>query len=299
LLVVNLYSISDGTRLYTTMKYSITMLLVVYTAATWAAPGKYGPHGPRIASCEADQATRATCMNDQMRTYADVDKMEACFASCSMAKHNFAHKSGEHASATGDQAILQQFERCQQQQRHSCIVAKSNVVFTTSELTTKGGNMAAWGQHGGKGEWKGKGSFNGTDKGNRGERDDILAMVMRRAEHCNVTECVKPLIRADLLVDTTAGSAIMKKAMCEARQSCQPSAECESDLTAVQAAACACKQEAESTTSPNPCMTPDVQAVFAAKLAAEASSASHHEFKGKGEMHDPCNMVTVKPTEVC
>ncbi|CAM6006030.1 unnamed protein product [Sphagnum balticum] len=42
------------------------------------------------------------------------------------------------------------------------------------------------------------------------------------AAQCNVTACVKPLIRADLLVNTTAGSASIKKAMCQARQSCQP-----------------------------------------------------------------------------
>jgi hypothetical protein len=44
-------------------------------------------------------------------------------------------------------------------------------------------------------------------------------------------------------------------------------------------------------------MTPAVQAVFAAKATA-ASSASQHQFKGKGEEHDPCN-TTVNPTEVC
>jgi hypothetical protein len=295
-----LFSLVEDSRLYTTMKYSIVVLLVVYTAATWAAPGKHGPHSPRIASCEADQAVRATCMNAKMQTYADVDRIQACFQSCSPVEQFVVGPRSEHvsATATADRVIMRQFEQCQQQQRHSCVVARSNVVFVAPESNTKGNNMAAWGQHGGKGEGKSTGSFSATGKDNRGDHADILTMMMRRAEYCNVTECVKPLIRADLLVDTTAGSAIMKKAMCEARQSCQPSAECESDLTAVKAATCVCKLEAESPTSPNPCMTSAVQAVFAAKLAAGASSASH-QFKGKGEMHDPCNMAAVRPTEVC
>jgi hypothetical protein len=171
-------------------------------------------------------------MKNKMQTYGDVDKIQACFASCSMAKNNFAGKNGdhEHASATGDRATMQEFQQCQQQQRQSCIASKSNVAFATPASNTQEDNMAVWGRsgaHGGKGEWKGKGSFNGTDKGewkgkgNRGDRGDMLAMVMRRAEQCNVTACVKPLIRADLLVNTTAGSATIKKAMCEARQSCQ------------------------------------------------------------------------------
>jgi hypothetical protein len=47
-------------------------------------------------------------------------------------------------------------------------------------------------------------------------------------------------------------------------------------------------------------MTPAVQALLAARQSSDASSASHHQFKGKGEEHDPCNTAEqVKPAEVC
>jgi hypothetical protein len=160
-------------------------------------------------------------MKTQMQSFGDMDKIKACFSTCAAAKHPSTDKGGVQRNATGDRATMQQFEQCEQKQHQSCIETNSHVVFTTSTIDEEDMFTRHGGEHGGKGEWKGKGhngTFNGTAKGHH----DMLAMLMRSAAHCNVTACVKPLIRADLLVNTTAGSAIIKKAMCQARQTCQP-----------------------------------------------------------------------------
>lgn len=209
------------------MKYcATTLLLAVCTVVAWAAPG--GHHGAEIASCEADRPAHAACMKSHMQAFGDMDKIKACFSTCAAAKHPSTNKGGvrHHNAATGDRATMQEFAQCEQKQHQACIAANSHVVFTTPTVQEEDMFTRHGGEHGGKREWKGKGQHhngtsNGTAKGHRGEHD-MLAMLLKSAAHCNVTACVKPLIRADLLVNTTAGSALIKKAMCQARQTCKP-----------------------------------------------------------------------------
>jgi hypothetical protein len=235
-----------------------------------------------------------------VKSVVDVDKVENCFKPCASEKSKGEGKGDGRSGGKGDGRSdgkgdgksegkgdwgkggnEMEFFKCIQAKKQQCVTSSATTVQLV-DATAKGG----MGEH--RGWWQG---------GERG--GNILDEVLKRATECNVKDCVQAAL-GNLATDTVAGSASIKKAMCQARQSCPPSPSCASDRTAIRAAECKCKpQEAgfESTcrTEHPPSGSDSDRSKWAGSSGSDrskwAGSSGSDRFKGKGDERkdDPCS----------